>query len=198
METSSKQSQLHQDPQELMDKPVAHTGRRRFINGVGVAVPLLLTVRSRSVLATGSGGRCLAPSATASIALLNSRPDRQQLFCRGRTPGFWKNAKDTHPSIWYSVQNPEEKFATVFGSGFPGKTLRQVMKLTGGEDAWKLGAHLCAAYLDLKMGWIPNDVLTLAVLREMWAGRYGSFEPTAGVTWNGEQIVAYLQTTMPV
>lgn len=198
METSSKQSLLQQDAQEQVNEPVEKGGRRRFIHGVGVAVPLLLTVRSRSVLATGSGGRCLAPSATASIALLNSRPDRQQLFCSGRTPGFWQNAKKTHPSIWNSVQNPEQYFATVFGSGFPGKTLRQVMNLTGNEDAWQLGAHLCAAYLDLKMGWIPQDVLTLSVLREMWAGRYGSFEPTAGVNWNGEQIVAYLQTTMPV
>jgi hypothetical protein len=169
-------------------------GRRRFIHGIGVAVPVVMTVRSPSALA---GGQCLAPSATASIALLHSRPDRQQFYCKGRTPGFWKNAWDTHPLIWSSSGGEGVLFSAVFGSGFPGQTLKQVMNLGGGSvDPWELGAHLSAAYLNYRMGWVPLGVLSVGDLVEMWNGRFGTYEPTAGVRWNGEQIVAYLQTTM--
>lgn len=181
------------------DNPsVVKAGRRRFIHGIGIAVPVIMTVRSPSVLATGSGGQCLAPSAMASIALLNSRPERTRSFCSGRTPGFWVNAWKTHETIWAASGGEGLLFSTVFGSGFSGKTLRQVMELQGNEDAFQLGAHLSAAYLNWKMVWVPNEVLSLQDLRDMWNGRGGTYSPTAGVTWGGEAIVTYLQTTMPV
>ncbi len=169
-------------------------GRRRFIHGIGIAAPIILTVKSPSALAA----QCVAPSAAASMDLLKSRLDRQQLSCIGRTPGFWQNASTTHPLDWEKAGGKGVLFSNVFLSGFSGKTLKQVMNLGGNEDASQLGAHLSAAYLNLKRGWVPETVLSLSQLREMWGGRLGSYEPTAGVKWGGELIVTYLKTTMPL
>lgn len=187
----------HSAGSESQPKENKQRARRRFIHGVGVAVPVIMTVKSSSALAA----QCFAPSAAASIALLHSRLDREQLNCLGRTPGFWLNAaRPTHPnhSYWVTAGGEGVLFSTVFGSGFDGKTLKEVMALTGNQDQWQLGAHLSAAYLNHQIGWVPDTVLSLQDLRDMWAGKNGTYTPTAGVTWGGEQIVAYLKTTMPL
>lgn len=188
-------------------------GRRRFIRGVGVAVPVLMTVKSPSALAST---QCFAPSAAASIALLHSRPDREKLICSGGTPGYWGNAaKRTHPQhpSWVAVfgadrvsppPNPSDPFdgiisplfSVIFGSGFDGKKVHEVIYLTGGADPDQLGAHLVAAYCNWKIGWVPSTVLDYADLKEMWMYHLTGYEPTAGVKWYGEEIVKYLQTTM--
>lgn len=191
----------------------AASGRRRFIQGLGVAVPVVMTVRSPSALAST---QCFAPSAAASIALLHSRPDREKLICSGGTPGFWGNAaKRTHPQhpYWVAVfgadrVNPlpdpndlfdgivSPLFSDIFGSGFDGKKVHEVIHLTGGPDTYQLGAHLVAAYCNWKIGWVPSTVLDYADLKEMWKYHLTGYEPTAGVKWYGEEIVKYLQTTM--
>lgn len=186
----------HQDAGDESAKGQQSEQRRRFVRGVAAAVPVVLTARSRSVFATGGKGKCLAPSATASIALLNSRPDRKGYVCGGRTPGYWQNCSKTHPWIWKQCGAETTKFSSVFGSGFSGLTLKQVMNLNGGGDPYQLGAHLSAAYLNYKMGWVPFEVMSLQDLKDMWNGRNGNYVPTAGVTWGGEKIVAFLQTTM--
>lgn len=192
---------------------VEKAGRRRFVRGMGIAVPLIISARSPSALA---GGQCFAPSAHASIALLNSRRDREKLYCDGGTPGFWGNAaKIDHPNhtYWkqvfgedvkkkdgtYKISSPS--FGSIFGAAFslPDKNVHEVIWLNGTGDPYQLGAHLVAAYCNLKMGWVPSGehgVLDHSDLKEMWANRNKGYEPTAGVKWYGEQIVAYLQTTM--
>lgn len=171
--------------------------RRRFVRGVGMAVPAIITVRASSALAA----QCFAPSAAASIALLHSRLDREHADCLGRTPGFWKNAaKPDHPNhnFWVTAGGEGVLFSAVFGSGFPGKTLLDVLNTSGNANYAALGRHLAAAYLNFKIGWVPTTVLSLQDLIDMWNGRAGSYSPTAGVTWNAAQIVAYLVTTMPL
>jgi hypothetical protein len=168
-----------------------------------------MTVSARSALATITygTGNCHSPSAQASISLLNSRPGRQKYTCTGRTPGFWFNAGDpNHPNHGYWTAAGQtgngEFFKDVFLSGFELPTplrLRTVMGLTGNEDPQQLGAHLSAAYLNMKVGWVPTTVLSLDDLRAMWAGRgmpNGSYKPLSGVTWNSEQIVSFLASTM--
>lgn len=209
MNTPTESPKLPQD--DIASKAVG--GRRRFIRGLGVAVPVVMTVRSPSALA---GGQCFAPSADASIALLNSRRDRVKLYCDGGTPGFWGNAaKIDHPNHPYwkqvfgedirkrdgSLRIASPYFGSIFGSVFssPDKKVHEVIWLGGTGDPFQLGAHLVAAYCNLKMNWVPsgvNGVLDLSDLREMWAMRLTGYAPTAGVRWNGEKIVAYLQTTM--
>jgi hypothetical protein len=205
MNDSVKHATVRQETLPLLEKK----GRRKFVQGVGVALPVVLSVRSTSALA---GGQCFAPSAHASIALLHSRPDREKLYCRGRTPGFWVNAaRRDHPnhSDWVSIFGPDPAsppapsnaitsplFESIFAGGFPGKRFHEVMALNGVGDPFQFGAHLAAAYCNNLRGWVPSDVLSLSDLQEMWAGRNGTYHPTAGVSWGAQAITAYLQTTM--
>lgn len=187
----------HQAGFENQPKENKQGARRRFIHGVGVAVPVIMTVKSSSALAA----QCFAPSAAASIALLQSRLDREQLNCLGRTPGFWKNAaRPDHPnhSYWVTAGGEGILFAAIFGSGYPGKTLKEVLNMGGNANYEALARHLVAAYLNLKINWVPETVLSLQDLVDMWNGRTGSYSPTAGVTWGAGQIVTYLKTTMPL
>ena len=166
--------------------------RRRFVHGVGVVVPTILTVGSRSSLA----GTCLSPSASASINLLHSRQDRpHDGLCGGRTPGYWKNAASNHGNLLAK----ENKFSVAFSdpSGFPEKSLEEVMSLRSG-DQYNLGAHLAAAWCNWRMGWVSNSVVDLPDLEAMWRGRNGGYTPVTGVTWYAEEIVSYLKTTMPL
>lgn len=174
----------------------ARSGRRRFVRGVAAAVPVVLTMGSRSALATSG---CLSPSASASISLLHSRPDRpRDGVCLGRTPGYWGNASKTHPTEWAQVGAEGMLFSSVYAGGFPGKTLKQVIQLNGSGDPYQLGAHLAAAWCNWKMGWVPASILDLADLQAMWAGRNTGYTPVSGVTWYAEDIVTYLKTTMPL
>lgn len=76
--------------------------------------------------------------------------------------------------------------------------MMQVIWLGGNADPQQLGAHIVAALLNAKMGWTP--VLTEAQVIGMFNewNLNGYFEPTAGVKWYAADIVAYLQTTMPL
>jgi len=99
MSTPIESPKLPQDE----SKSKATGGRRRFIRGLGIAVPAVITAHSPSALATK---QCFAPSADASIALLNSRPDRKKIACDGGSPGFWKKAAKRghdHHGSWIAV-----------------------------------------------------------------------------------------------
>jgi hypothetical protein len=75
-------------------------------------------------------------------------------------------------------------------------SMMQVILQKGWGDPYQLGAHCVAALLNARKGWTP--VLTEAQVRNMF-NEYdskGYFEPTAGVKWYPEDIVAYLQSTM--
>ena len=167
--------------------------RRRFVRGVGVVLPVVLTVGTRSALAQGG---CLSPSASASINLLHSRPDRQGGTCSGRTPGYWQNAAKNFGNSLAKDTLFGSVFNTTNGE-FPNKTMEQVISENGSQDPQQLGAHLAAAWCNLQMGWV--SVLNVATLQAMWNGRTLGFYPVAGDTtpvWYAEEIVAYLKTTM--
>lgn len=166
------------------------SGRRRFVRGVGLATPVVLTMASRSALAR----TCFSPSAQASITLDNSRA-QGGASCSGRSPGYWWNAKKNHPDDWSASGAEGVLFSSIFPGGFPDKTLREVLGLNGNQDQWQLGAHLVAAWCNLQTGKVPSSVLSLQTMQAMWAGRSGSYQPVPGVFWNGEDIVKYIQTT---
>lgn len=187
---NDESNQVGSDQSEI---PSKNRGRRRFVHGVGLLAPVVLTMAPRSVLAN----TCLSPSAQASIALDNSRPDRERSACFGLSPGFWKNAaKDNHPShsSWVASGAEGKYFSYVFGdpSGFPGKTLKDVLNLGGNGSFEALGRHLCAAWCNLQTGKVPLSVLSHDTLKKMWAGRNGNYEPVPGVFWSATQIVDYI------
>jgi hypothetical protein len=197
-------SQHHEDSQQVVT-PTGSESRRRFVRGVGLATPVMLAMSSRSALATG--GSCLSPSASASITLLNSRPDRDRVGCSGRSPGFWSQAcKSSHPnhSYWVSSGAEGKYFSAVFddSSAFPGKTLKQVLRNgirnePSFPDPNRLGFHLAAAWCNLQLGWVPATVISLQQLKDMWRYRNTGYQPVPGMEtpWNGEDIVKYLSTT---
>lgn len=197
-------SQHHEDSQQVAGSTGSES-RRRFVRGVGLAAPVMLAISSRSALATG--GSCLSPSASASIALLNSRPDRDRVGCSGRSPGFWSQAaKSTHPNhSWWVASGAEGKlFSNVFGdsSAFPGKTLKQVLRNGMKDDPsfpdpYRLGFHLAAAWCNLQVGFVPASVLSLEQMKDMWRYRNTGYEPVPGMStpWYGEDIVRYIATT---
>lgn len=90
------------------------------------------------------------------------------------------------------------QFSSVFAGGFPGKTMLEVVKLTGNADPYQIGAHMVAAWCNWKMGWVPATIIDLADLQAMWSGRNSGYTPVSGVTWYSPDIVSYLKTTMPL
>lgn len=164
-------------------------GRRRFVRSVSVIIPVVLTAGSRSALATVG---CHSPSATASINLLHSRPDRpSEGACAGRTPGYWKNAAENHGILL--ARNTQ--FSSVYLGAYGGLSMEQVTALQGNAGYAALARHLAAAWCNLQMGWVDATVLNLDDLLAMWAGRSSGYTPVAGVTWNAAQMVDYLVTT---
>jgi hypothetical protein len=173
----------------LNDKPSQTKGvnRRRFVRGVGIAIPVALTVSARSALAN----TCSAVSANASIALTNSHQATGDtgLTCSGWSPVTWagKIPDDYKPN--------NRKFNIVFGSG-PDVTMRQVIK-NGDDDFEK---YIAAAYMNFVKNKLAvtsggETVYDLADLKAMWDGRTGTYKPVPGVSWGSEQIKLYLATT---
>jgi hypothetical protein len=176
-------------------------GRRRFVRSAGVLVPVVLTVGSRSAMASVG---CLSPSATTSINLTNSRPNRETGSCMGRTPGYWKSAAVVRGrSLAHGITTAHSNaFHSLAAYGNPldfgDKTMEEVCLLGGGSaDPFEFGAHLAAAWCNLKTGLVDPSVFSLADLQSMWA-LGNSYQPVPGVTWSKEQIVKYLKTTMTV
>ncbi len=185
--------------------------RRRLLKGGLSAGPVLITLATRPVL--GCTTDCKTPSAFASINVQASHRGTSSPPCQGRTPGFWKNC--THnQGQWPSPYRPHSVLdtrarvmqpATLFhcattgfnGTVFSGKTMLDVLCLGGGGTN-AVGRHITAALLNAAMTWTP--VLGQTDVRDIW-NEYvarGYYEPTAGVKWGADQIVAYLQSTMPL
>jgi hypothetical protein len=98
--------------------------------------------------------------------------------------------------MYRTKATPFHSSITLFnGTQFGTKTMLQVMNLAGGGYE-RLGCYISAALLNAKAGLTP--VLSEADVQNIW-NEYctkGYFEPTGGVQWGPDQIVAYLQTTM--
>lgn len=177
--------------------------RRRFIHGVGAAVPLLMTIAPRSALAV----QCLSPSAQASISLTHSRENRPQSECLGRSPGYWKNANTTHPADWNASGAANMTFGNLFDypANLAGYSFLAVLENGNGDgqgssnvlDASELGAHLVAAWCNFKAGKVPNTILSEETLKAMSSGAGGDgYIPVAGATpWYAADIVAFIKKT---
>ena len=166
--------------------------RRRFVRGAGLAVPVVLTVSSRSAMAAVS---CLSPSASASINLTHSRPLRNQGSCSGQTPLFWSTASQGPNGDNTAKDQP---FDGIYSSGYA-HSMEWVCALITPSPSLddQFGAYLAAAWCNFAKGWVPTTVLTLAELQLMWSnGRLGIYQPVPGVHWGMTDIIAYLKTTI--
>lgn len=92
-----------------------------------------------------------------------------------------------------------------YPAGFPGfsgnvfgdKSLMGVMHLNGNADPARLGMHCVASILNVAKGLVPETVLTIPVILNMWTATSGGgyYEPTAGVKWYAEDVVNFLAST---
>lgn len=177
------------------DRRVEGQGRRRFIQGIGLAAPLVMTVHSPSALA----GTCLAPSATASIALLHSRQDRDRLLCSGMNPTAWiaeykrlTNWDDNNPPS----NSPSWPWPSANRNFYPDFNMNTLLfNAARGNSVNAFRLDMTAAYLNRFVNSVPVEVLDSADLTAMWNGRNGTYTPTPGVTWGRPQISNYLTQT---
>lgn len=182
--------------------PPERAGRRRLLQGsLGVA-PVLMTVVSRPVLA----GARECSTMSGFLSMPTSRHGQPQ-FCRGLTPGFWKQPQKFNqwPAGYYpqsTKHHPATKFTDIFNPTLfdPNTTLLQVLEMGAGPPN-DLARHIAAEALNIAKGWVP--VLTLADIQRVWmqyvmtgGGTAGYYEPTAGVKWYHDDIVDYLKSTM--
>jgi hypothetical protein len=163
-----------------------------------------MTLISRPAL--GWNFQCSSPSGFVSMP---ASQHGQPQFCSGRTPGYWKHPEDRNhqwPAGYYRVNHNGHQ-ATNFNSFFPGipspypdsATFLDVLNTQGGYSGppHNVARHIVASVLNVAKGWVP--VLTIDAIRAIWSSymNTGYYEPTAGVQWDHNAIVAYLESTMP-
>jgi len=180
-------------------------GRRRLLQGGVGATPLLMTLVSQPVL---GGAQCYSPSGYVSM---NTSRTGKFGICSGRTPGYWKSKNSMGGTP--SSGNPKWPIpiTTLFSAYFnpvpPPQagtfTLLQAVELPAGPPNDVI-RHIAASVLNVLVGLVPANVLTVAVLQQIWqqymatgGGLVGYYEPMAGVKWYHDQITAYLLSTMP-
>ena len=171
----------------------------------------------------GDTGKCYAPSGFASMP---TSQHGKKTYCSGCKPSYWSNcdvSKGGNPwpspycatgsyDRWGNWQQPtkfRQPFSPCSGS-YQTCTMLDALNLGGGSGQWggsygqwgssqqsQVAQYCTAALLNAASGWTP--VLTEARVKGIWSEycTKGFFEPTAGVKWYGDDIVAYLSSTMP-
>ncbi len=165
---------------------VRSAGRRRLLKSGIATAPVVLTLTSRPVL----GWTCRSSSAVGS----GNASNPGQTITGGTLPltiAGW----DSAPSFPAPYSQANTKFNDVFAGGSSDKYTK-VLRDAGRE----FEKHMVAASLNIANNATVAQCLTLVQLKEMWAGRSGTYSPVAGVLWGQTEIVAYLQgnTIVPV
>lgn len=166
----------------------------------------------------GGGGQCYAPSGFASMP---TSQHGKKTYCSGCKPSYWQNcdtSKGGNPwpspycgngsyDRWGNWQQPtkfRQPFSPCYGS-YQTCTMLDALNLGAGYSGYgqwgssqqsQVAQYCTAALLNAASGWTP--VLTEARVKGIWSEycTQGFFEPTAGVKWYGDDIVAYLSSTM--
>lgn len=185
--------------------------RRRFVRAGLAAAPVLLTLKSTNVLATGGGHVCVRPSAFSSLAAAGN--DRTNLRVSNHTfsandytcysHGYWK--RHGHPSPYGDESKSYFRIGSqTLGSGkvYAGfyvdsnhvlynKTLLDVLNTQGGGEI-ALARHLVACFLTAVQYGDSNVVLTQQQCKDMWANRDGWVTPF-GETWDLNKMLDYFE-----
>jgi len=162
-----------------------NAGRRRFVRGVGVAIPVSLTVSARSALAA----TCTTVSANASIALANSHNATGDVNqpCAGFAPSSWSGSYNGKTTTFLTAFTPINTSLN---------TLTMKAAITGSDLFLR---DIANAYLNLLntkvVGFYSN-----AQLKAMLDGRFTGFNPiptNTSLVWYEAEIKAYLESTWP-
>jgi hypothetical protein len=182
--------------------------RRRLLRGGAAVAPVALTFISMPVRADLGGVTCRAASAFASItaaAAANAVTSANtSQICTGAKPANWLSANSVGGN-WPPGAPPTQLFA--FTTVIPpatttnSPTLVQVLQGTGSGTAAqdRLAKNLVAALLNNKQGLVPDTVVNLSQLQQMWntVGVGGGNYPVTGISggWSIIQVNAFLEQT---
>ena len=162
-------------------------GRRRLLRGGLGAAPIIATLASGPV----SAGLCTTGSAYGS---LHPSGRRTSLTCSGLSPSSWTAMA---PGQW------PISASTLFSGCFSPALADATCKLKTVVDPSKpydpVACHCVAALLNASTSppLTPASILSAAYVKAVWSSyaSKGYFEPTAGIQWNGGQIVDWIKTT---
>ncbi len=186
------------------DGPNKATGervsRRRLMRAGLSAAPVVLALKSNSVLAT-TGSYCVKPSTFASlgtdaIKLPNaSQAPRINKAHTCYSHGYWKNtSQGLNPSNFKTVTlflSDTTGFTSNPSGVFSGKTIQQVLWMTGSGGSVALARHLAAAYLTARV-YPGTAVLSVDDCKNIWNSTGNNWSPVAGDnTWNTDRWVKY-------
>lgn len=149
-----------------------------------------MTVVSRPVL----GATCVTPS--AYVSLPTSTPGMYG-DCSGKGPAGWIGT-DLWPTP-YCKESCNGVGASLFNVYFEpdlqsDPTLLAVLEQNQSEVA----RYVVAALLNYAAGLVPDTVLRESTIKHIWNefATSGSFTPMLTASWNAEEIVDYLKSTM--
>lgn len=170
--------------------------RRRFARAGAGASGVILTLTSQPGMASLV---CASPSGSLSGTYASHHNKSEK--CCGVSPGYWK----THHSEW---PGGDTFGNSLFKLTFPCSSTTALLKTSTcfdvvdpqavpkGADPDNVAMHIMATLLNVRSGKIT--FLTELQVKAIWQSyaTTGTYTPSAGVTWNGAQIVAYLTSTM--
>lgn len=185
-------------PTELSASGLSRRGFAKLGTG---AAGIILTLTSQPGMAD-----VVCASASQSLSKWTSHHPNTALQCSGLSPNGWAlnpttaSLKNNGTPPWPALQDRQTLlFSSIFPSGVREgySTILMDTILTPQDfDKYNIGRHFAATYLNV----ISNRInfLTVAGVQAMWQEWFtsGVYHPTAGVTWDGEQVVTYLKSTM--
>lgn len=189
-------------PQPVESAQPTGIARRRLLRAGLAAAPVLAAMKSNTVLA--GEHTCIKPSSFSSLKPANwkvsqGRTVNSSYACFSH--GHWKNSAHPSPynlkskSFFQAVPSGATSgslSAGFGGSGFSGKTLQQILELTGNDNNTALARHLVASFLTaVANGNNPETVLlTKSQCITIWDNN-GVWSPAAGMNWTLADTMAY-------
>lgn len=183
-------------PTELSASGLSRRGFTKLGMGAG---GVILTLASQPGMAQTV---CVSPS--QSLSKWSSSHVGVPVRCAGLSPGGWvdhsKKSFRSNAPVWPAPQDRHTmKFGAIFACGARadyGSALMDTMLTPQNFDKYNIGRHFAATYLNIMSNRI--NFLTVPAVQNMWYEwlNNGVYHPTAGVSWDGEAIVAYLKKTM--
>jgi hypothetical protein len=165
--------------------------RRRLLQGGLATAPVLMTLVSRPVLAVTA---CTTPSGFISG---NASGAAGQLACNGHPPDWWLKNLNAWALTKY---NTKAFFKDVFANNnthYPGKRLPDVLAMHANPPYDDVARCIVAALLNAQANLRPLQ--TCQAVQDMWSEYLTKqcFSPQSGMTWYHDQIMEYLESTMP-
>lgn len=181
--------------------PATGVSRRRLMRAGLSAAPVVMALKSNSVLATGTsgGGYCVKPSTFASLGAKAIKSPNASQAPRINTAhkcfshGYWRN---NNAGLMPSDFKTKTKFlSTTTGfvnnpsSHYSRRTIQEVLMMEGGGHI-ALARHVTAAYLTARV-YPGSAVLSVEDCKKIWNSG-GNWSPVAGDnSWNQAKWLDY-------